>query len=103
MNGVVEHLPVLEADGSVGVFKNARFMNSRRSFPAARIFTMTMLPITYGYARVSKADDDAKNLETQLRLLAVSISKVIDPGIYTVIDPPWQRGTFPNIRLWSGS
>ena len=64
---------------------------------------MTMLPITYGYARVSKADDDAKNLETQLRLLAVSISKVIDPGIYTVIDPPWQRGTSPNIRLWSGS
>ena len=31
---------------------------------------MTMLPITYGYARVSKADDDSKNLETQLRLLA---------------------------------
>ena len=31
---------------------------------------MTMLPVTYGYARVSKADDDAKNLETQLRLLA---------------------------------
>ena len=31
---------------------------------------MTMLPVTYGYARVSKSDDDAKNLETQLRLLA---------------------------------
>ena len=31
---------------------------------------MTMLPITYGYARVSKADDDARNLDTQLRLLA---------------------------------
>ena len=31
---------------------------------------MTMLPITYGYARVSKADDDAKNLDTQLHLLA---------------------------------
>ena len=30
---------------------------------------MTMLPITYGYARVSKADDDAKNLDTQIRLL----------------------------------
>ena len=29
-----------------------------------------MLPITYGYARVSKADDDSKNLYTQLRLLA---------------------------------
>ena len=31
---------------------------------------MTMLPVTYGYARVSKADDDTRNLETQLRLLA---------------------------------
>ena len=31
---------------------------------------MTMLPVTYGYARVSKSDDDARNLETQLRLLA---------------------------------
>ena len=30
---------------------------------------MTMLPITYGYARVSKADDDSRNLDTQLRLL----------------------------------
>ena len=25
--------------------------------------------VTYGYARVSKADDEARNLETQLRLL----------------------------------
>ena len=32
---------------------------------------MTMIPITYGYARVSKADDDSKNLETQLRELDV--------------------------------
>ena len=31
---------------------------------------MTMIPVTYGYARVSKADDDSKNLDTQLRLLA---------------------------------
>ncbi len=29
-----------------------------------------MLPVTYGYARVSKADDDSKNLDTQLQLLA---------------------------------
>ena len=29
-----------------------------------------MLPVTYGYARVSKADDEAKNLETQLEVLA---------------------------------
>ena len=40
------------------LFKNARFLD-----------TMTMIPITYGYARVSKADDDSKNLETQLREL----------------------------------
>ena len=32
--------------------------------------TMTLLPVTYGYARVSKSDDAAGNLETQLRLLA---------------------------------
>ena len=30
---------------------------------------MTVIPITYGYARVSKADDNSKNLETQLREL----------------------------------
>ena len=31
---------------------------------------MTTLPVTYGYARVSKTDDDSKSLETQLRILA---------------------------------
>ena len=31
---------------------------------------MTILPVTYGYARVSKADDDARTLETQLGILA---------------------------------
>ncbi len=31
---------------------------------------MATLPVNYGYARVSKADDDSKNLETQLRILA---------------------------------
>ena len=30
---------------------------------------MSMLPVTYGYARVSKADDEARNLETQLGIL----------------------------------
>ena len=30
---------------------------------------MATQPLTYGYARVSKADDEARNLETQLRLL----------------------------------
>ena len=30
---------------------------------------MVMLPVTYGYARVSKADDEARNLETQLGIL----------------------------------
>ena len=29
-----------------------------------------MLSVTYGYARVSKADDEARNLETQLGILA---------------------------------
>ena len=32
---------------------------------------MTFITVTYGYARVSKADDEAKNLDTQLMLLAV--------------------------------
>ena len=31
---------------------------------------MAMLPVTHGYTRVSKADDEARNLETQLRILA---------------------------------
>ena len=31
---------------------------------------MAMLPVTYDYARVSKADEEARNLETQLRILA---------------------------------
>ena len=30
---------------------------------------MATQPLTYGYARVSKADDEARNLETQLQLL----------------------------------
>ena len=29
-----------------------------------------MIPVTYGYARVSKTDDGSRNLETQLRELA---------------------------------
>ena len=29
-----------------------------------------MLSVAYGYARVSKTDDEARNLETQLRILA---------------------------------
>ena len=31
---------------------------------------MAMISVTYGYARVSKADDEARNLETQLGILA---------------------------------
>ena len=56
-----------------GVFKNARFLNAsnRRTPPrAGGLIPMTTLPVTYGYARVSKSDDEARNLETQLRLLA---------------------------------
>ena len=33
---------------------------------------------------------------------AVSIYNIIDPGIYGVIDPPWERGELSNIRFWSG-
>ena len=29
-----------------------------------------MIPVTYGYARVSKADDESKNLDTQFMVLA---------------------------------
>ena len=29
-----------------------------------------MIPVTYGYAQVSKSDRDDRNLETQLRELA---------------------------------
>ena len=53
--------------------KTTRFLNtSRRRTPprAGELIPMTTLPVTYGYARVSKSDDDARNLETQLRLLA---------------------------------
>ena len=55
------------------VFKNARFLNTSRRRTLARaggLIPMTLLPVTYGYARVSKSDDEAGNLETQLRLLA---------------------------------
>ena len=31
---------------------------------------MTTIAVAYGYARVSKADDESKNLDTQLMLLA---------------------------------
>ena len=57
------------------MFKNARFLNTCSRRTPARAgglipMTMTLLPVTYGYARVSKSDDAARNLETQLRLLA---------------------------------
>ena len=53
--------------------RNARFLNTSRRRTLARaggLIPMTTLPVTYGYARVSKSDDAARNLETQLRLLA---------------------------------
>ena len=31
--------------------------------------TDIMIPVTYGYARVSKIDDATRNLETQLHIL----------------------------------
>ena len=70
----------------VRVFKNARFLNtcSRRTLArAGGLIPMTTLPVTYGYARVSKADDDAKNLETQVRILG-------DHGFATTwFSPTW--------------
>ena len=32
--------------------------------------------------------------------LPLSIYSIIDPGIYRVIDPPWERGILSNIRFW---
>ena len=55
------------------MFKNARFLNTSNRRTLARaggLMPMTTLPVTYGYARVSKSDDAARNLETQRRLLA---------------------------------
>ena len=40
-------------------FKNARLLDK-----------MIVIPVTYGYAWVSKTDDESRNLETQLRELA---------------------------------
>ena len=34
-----------------------------------------MIPVTYGYARVSKSDRDDRNLETQLRELATASAR----------------------------
>ena len=51
--------------------RNARLLDTRWT-PSSlkRTLIMTMLPVTYGYARVSKADSSSKNLDTQFRLLA---------------------------------
>ena len=73
LHRVVEHLAKAGEGAKVRVFKNARFLNtsSRRTLArAGGLIPMTLLPVTYGYARVSKSDDEARNLETQLRLLA---------------------------------
>ena len=54
------------------VFKNARLLNTiteRTAGIPRPDEPMSMPPVTCGYARVSKADDDAKNLDTQLLLL----------------------------------
>ena len=73
LNMVVKHLGKAGAGRRGRVFENARFLNTsrRRTLPrAGGLMPMTTLPVTYGYARVSKSDDEAGNLETQLRLLA---------------------------------
>ena len=53
--------------------KNTCFWNTsnRKTLACAGgLIPMTTLPVTHGYARVSKSDDEARNLEPQLRLLA---------------------------------
>ena len=73
LDAVVEHLAKAGEGARDRVFKNARFLNTSRRRTLARaagLIPMTTLPVTYGYARVSKSDDEAGNLETQLRLLA---------------------------------
>ena len=56
------------------MFKNAPFVGHLQEEDGrsltGRMNSMSMLPVTYGYARVSKADDEAKNLEIQLEILA---------------------------------
>ena len=72
-DGVVEHSFVSDAERPVGARKNARFLNTftrRTAGWTSRMNFMPMLSVTYGYARVSKADDEARNLETQLGILA---------------------------------
>ena len=84
LDAVVEHLLLLNGvfghPGECGegtpaeVFTNARLCKRHHRedgrYTPARMNPMNMLPVAYGYARVSKSDDDAKNLDTQLRLLA---------------------------------
>ena len=66
LNRVVEHLAKAGKGGVERVFKNARFLNTfnRRTLACAGgLNPMTMLPVIYGNARVSKSDDGARNLE----------------------------------------
>ena len=70
LNRVVEHLGKAGEGAQGRVFKNARFWETYWNPYITNDFTMTTLPRTYGYARVSKADDYSKNLDTQLRILA---------------------------------
>ena len=85
-----------------GVFKNARFLNTSRRRTLARaggLIPMTTLPVTYGYARVSKSDDEAGNLETQLRLLA-DHGLLVSWGEFARPAEQEARAMHFNIRLW---
>ena len=73
LNMVFGHLPKLARGAGRGCSKRPFVEHLRMRHPSTstRLETfMTTLPVTYGYARVGKSDDDARNLETQLRLLA---------------------------------
>ena len=89
------------------MFKNARFLNTsslntsrRRTLArAGGLIPMTLLPVTYGYARVSKSDDDARNLETQLRLLS-DHGLLVSWGEFARPAEQEARAMHFNIRLW---
>ena len=58
---------------------------------------MATLPVTYGYALVSKTDDESRNLETQVRILAEHVIR--DHLVFTDVAsgqslqrPGWGRG-----------
>ena len=47
--------------------------------------------------------DDFESFKVAVKeLFRMSFYSIIDPGIYRVIDPPWELGVLSNIRYWPG-